>query len=109
MIARLWQSSATPENVLNYREHFRSSVLPHVEKLPGFRGCLLLEELADGESGIMALTLWESLDSVKAFSGENISSAVVEEAAAAVLSRYNLTVDHFNVAVTRMPDSQAEG
>ncbi|HEX6957691.1 MAG TPA: antibiotic biosynthesis monooxygenase [Ferrovibrio sp.] len=103
MIARIWQGWTTPDKVAAYRRHFTTSVQPHLQTLDGFRGCYLLESIGQRETAITAVTFWESLDAIKAFAGEDICRANVEDAAAAVLVRYNTTVEHHEVAVQAMP------
>lgn len=62
MIARLWRGWATPQNAELYRRHFRASVRPHIEALPGFGGCFLLEKSNNDEVEFLAVTHWQSLD-----------------------------------------------
>lgn len=98
MIARIWHAWAKPENVARYRQHFTASVRPHVEELPGFCGHYVLERIGAGETEIVVVTLWDSLDSIAAFTGPDTRRAVVEDAAAAVLSRFDHHVEHYAVA-----------
>jgi heme-degrading monooxygenase HmoA len=51
------------------------------------------------ESEILVMTLWESMDAIRAFAGEDPSVAVVEDEAKAFLNRFDSTVDHFEVSV----------
>jgi len=103
MIARIWRGWAVPANVSRYRQHFEDSVRPHISALSGFRGCLLLQGGAAPEVEIVAITMWESLDHIRAFAGEDIGTARVEPAAIAVLSRYQKTAEHFEVSVLDFP------
>ena len=97
MIARFWRGWAMAENVHLYRRHFRDNVRPHIEALPGFRGCFLLEKSKDGEVEFLAVTHWQSLESIKAFAGEDVSAAKIEPQARAVLSRFEMTAMHYEI------------
>jgi hypothetical protein len=46
----------------------------------------------------VAVTLWDSLDSIRKFAGDAIDRAVVEPEARAVLSSFDDFVRHFEVA-----------
>jgi heme-degrading monooxygenase HmoA len=45
----------------------------------------------------VTLTLWESMDAVRAFAGEDHEKAVVPEEAQALLARYDRTSAHYDV------------
>jgi hypothetical protein len=45
----------------------------------------------------MAVTLWDSLASIRAFAGDSLESAVVEPEARAVLSSFDDFVTHYEV------------
>lgn len=103
MIARIWRGWTAADKAAAYRRHFQTSVQPHLEALAGFRGCHLLESIGKEETEIMTVTFWDSLDAIRAFAGEDISRAKVEDAAAAVLVRYNTIAEHYDVAVQAPP------
>lgn len=103
MIARIWRGWATGGNVAAYRRHFEQAVRPHLAALPGFCGCLLLEGETEGETEITAITLWRSLDDIRAFAGADIAVARVEPAARAVLDRFGETTEHREVSAAVWP------
>ncbi|MFC3675872.1 antibiotic biosynthesis monooxygenase [Ferrovibrio xuzhouensis] len=103
MIARIWRGWATGGNVAAYRRHFEEIVQPHLAELPGFCGCLLLEGVAGAETEITAITLWRSLDDIRAFAGTDIAVARVEPAARAVLDRFSETAEHREVSTAVWP------
>lgn len=97
MIARFWRGWAAAENAPLYRRHFRDNVRPLIEALPGYRGCFLLERSENGEVEFLAVTHWRSLDSIKAFAGDDVLMAKVEPQARAVLSRFETTATHYEI------------
>jgi heme-degrading monooxygenase HmoA len=98
MIARFWRGWATLEQAELYRRHFRDTVRPHIEALPGFRGAWLLEKSENNEVEFLAVTHWQSLETIEAFAGKDISQAKVEPQARAVLSRFETTATHYEIA-----------
>jgi hypothetical protein len=55
------------------------------------------------EIEFLVLTVWESMDSIRAFAGDNPERAVVEPEARAALVRFDDTVHHYEVLVA--PDA----
>ena len=100
MICRIWRAAASPEGATAYRAYFSGAVLPHLRRVAGFSGADVLEQEQDGEVALQVMTLWDSLDAVRAFAGADIETAVVEPAARAVLSHYERTVSHHTVVIT---------
>jgi heme-degrading monooxygenase HmoA len=99
MIARLWRGRA--DNAANadaYVRHFTGTVTSELSGLPGNRGAFLLSREVDGGTELIALTLWESRQSIEAFTGPDISKSVVEPAARAVLQEFDDFASHYDVA-----------
>jgi heme-degrading monooxygenase HmoA len=98
MIARLWRGQARAENAPQYRRHAIETVFPSLKSLPGHRGAHLLMREVDGQVEFLAITLWDSLASIKQFAGVNPDQAVVEPEARAVLSAFDDFARHYEVA-----------
>lgn len=99
MIARVWTARTTPARAPAYAAHLRTRVLPQLRALEGYAGASLLRRDADGEAELIVVTRWRSLDAVRAFAGDDLDAAVVEDEAAAVLSRFDTRVRHFEIVV----------
>lgn len=99
MIARIWRAAATTEGAAAYTKHFQDSVLPELRGLGGFRHAYLLNREDSGAVEIQVISVWDSLDSIRAFTGDSrdLATAVVEPAAQAVLISFDDTVSHFEV------------
>src|SRR5205823_1820258 len=100
VIARVWSARTTRARAPAYAEHLRSHVLPAVKEVEGYAGAMLLERnlpSADPSEGveIVVITLWRSLDSIRGFAGDDVETAVVAEAAAAVLTEFDQRVRHY--------------
>lgn len=99
MIARVWRATATAEGAEAYREHFTASVLPALRRLDGHRGAYLFRLDGDDLVELEVMTLWESDEAIRAFAGNDMTTAVVEPEARAVLLTYDKTVSHRTVVV----------
>jgi heme-degrading monooxygenase HmoA len=98
MIARLWHGWTTPENAGAYEALLRSEVLPGIEqRIDGFRGVYLLRQESGNEIEFVTVTLWDSLDAVREFAGEDYELAVVPPEAQRVLSHYDERSVHYEV------------
>ncbi|MFI0485799.1 hypothetical protein [Actinomadura sp. 9N215] len=98
-IARVWRATATAEGAAAYREHFTGSVLPALRGLGGQRGAYLFQRESDGRVELEVMTLWDSLSAIRAFAGDDLTTAVVEPDARAVLLDFDETVSHRTVVV----------
>jgi heme-degrading monooxygenase HmoA len=98
MLARLWHGWTKPENADAYEALLRSEVLPGIERrIAGFRGVYLLRNESGDEVEFVTVTLWDSLDAVREFAGEDFEVAVVPAEAQRVLSRYDERSMHYEV------------
>ena len=101
MIARLWRGRAADAAKADaYVRHFTGTVTTELKGLAGHRGAWLLRREVDGGAEFIALTLWESRQSIEAFTGPDISKSVVEPEARAVLSAFDDFATHYDVAFT---------
>jgi antibiotic biosynthesis monooxygenase (ABM) superfamily enzyme len=99
MICRLWRGWTTPENADAYEAVVRGQVIPGIEarQIPGFRSIDLMRRDLSGEVEFQTLMWFDSLENIKAFTGEDYEVAHVPEAARAVLSRFDARSAHFEV------------
>jgi heme-degrading monooxygenase HmoA len=98
MIARTWRGTARVEKADDYQRHFTSVVAPHLKEIAGHRGAYLLRRENGGEIEFLAVTLWDSIESVHAFAGQSPDVAIVEPEAKATLSSFDDFVSHYQVA-----------
>jgi hypothetical protein len=113
MIARLWWGDAYVSGADPYLDHLRTTLLPELEAIPGFRG---LTVIARREGVIVrhgVLTYWDSEEAVRAFAPE-LRRAVVPDAVQPLLAGFDDTVTHWEVllehTVNAHPErSQADG
>jgi heme-degrading monooxygenase HmoA len=102
MIVRAWRGYAAITEGEAYPRHLLQSVRPKLERLPGFSGLYLLRHRRMEEIEFLVLTLWESMDAIRAF-GDQPEHAVVEPEARAALVRFEGTVTHYEVLAAPDP------
>jgi heme-degrading monooxygenase HmoA len=99
MIVRTWSATATSAGAEDYSAYFGGTLLPELRKLPGFGGAYLLRrDLGeDGTAELTAHTFWESPEAIRAFTGDDITVAIVEPEAQAMLLDFDRTAAHRSV------------
>lgn len=97
MIARHWRGWTLPKNANAYEALLKDKVLPGLKQIPGYRGGYLLRCDGDEEAEFVVINLFDSLESVRAFAGENYEAAVFEPEAKVLLSRVEPLANHYQV------------
>ena len=97
MIVRAWRGYASAAAPDAYPKHLLENVRPNLERLAGFQGLTLLRRDLGAEIEYLVLTLWESMEAVRAFAGEDPGRAVVEPEACATLTRFDDRVTHYDM------------
>ena len=99
VICRLWRGWTKPENAEAYEQIVRSEVIPGIEarQIPGFRHIDLMRRELGDEVEFQTLMWFDSLDSIKAFMGEDYAISHVPPAAQAVLARFDERAAHYEV------------
>jgi heme-degrading monooxygenase HmoA len=97
VIGRLWHGWTTPENADAYEQLLRGEVLPGIQRIDGYRGAQLLRREAGEEVAFVTITLFDSLDAVRAFAGDDYEVAVVPPEAQCLLSHYDARSAHYEV------------
>lgn len=97
MIARLWRGRAGTGNADAYARHATRTVFPALKAMVGHRGAWLLRRDVEGSTEFLALTLWESRQSIEAFTGPDIVRSVVEPEARAILTEFDDVATHYEV------------
>jgi heme-degrading monooxygenase HmoA len=100
LTVRSWSATADAEGAGNYSRYFIGTLLPELRKLPGFEGAYLLRRDlgGDGTVELATHTFWESPEAIRAFAGDDITAAVVEPEAQAMLLDFDRITTHRSVA-----------
>ena len=103
MIARIWKARATRERAAEYATYLKATVMPELAAIHGYQGVTLLQQERDGVVDVTVMTWWDSLESVRAFAGEAVETAVVHDNAARMLLDFDREVAHHQVVVDNRP------
>jgi hypothetical protein len=98
VIARIWRGWTTPENADAYQRIVSQEVLPGIaaRNLDGYHGAYLLRRELDGEVEFATIMLFDSLEQVRAFAGDDYETAYVPPRARAVLARFDERSAHYD-------------
>jgi heme-degrading monooxygenase HmoA len=102
MILRYWRGWTTRDNANAYQKIVSEQVLPGIaaRRLDGYHGAYLLRRDLDQEVEFATVMIFDSLDNVRAFAGEDYETAYVPPAARAVLARFNEKSAHYETLLT---------
>ena len=95
MIARHWKGVTRPGEADNYIRHLREETFPALKKIPGFvRASIFRREVSAGTE-FLIVTVWQSLDAIRAFAGPDAEVAVVPDAVQAMMVEFDRRAVHF--------------
>jgi aminoglycoside 6'-N-acetyltransferase len=97
VIARIWTGSVRQEDGGASAEHMRETGVAGYARTPGNRGIWMLRRDVDDRTEVVMFTLWDSLDAVKAFAGEDYETAVFYPEDDRFLVERDLRACHFEV------------
>ncbi|MFG0256369.1 MAG: antibiotic biosynthesis monooxygenase family protein [Phycisphaerales bacterium JB043] len=97
MITRSWQGTTRPNHETLYVEHLQQDVIPVLERIPGFLGCTILRRPQGESFQYRVETRWQSLETIRAFAGADITRSVVPPEAQAHLSEFDTSAEHWEV------------
>jgi heme-degrading monooxygenase HmoA len=75
MIARTWKGRVPVTKAAEYHEFLLRSGVPDYRATPGNLGVLVAQRVEGDEAHFVLTTLWESVESIKAFAGEQFERA----------------------------------
>ena len=103
MINRIWHGWTTPSNADKYEALLKEEIFVGIQKrhIPGFNGIQLLRREVGQEIEFVTIMLFDSLDSIREFAGEDYEVAVVPKKARAILSRFDERSQHYEIRAER--------
>jgi heme-degrading monooxygenase HmoA len=97
MIARIWSGAVRSEDGDAYAAYIGETGLAGYVATPGNRGAWLLRRDVGDRTEFVAFTLWESLDAIRAFAGDDVETAVYYPEDDRYLVERDATVKHYDV------------
>lgn len=104
MISRHWKGIARQGQADTYASHLRRETFPGLAAIPGFVRASILRREARGGTEFLIVTLWESLEAIRAFAGADSEEAVVPDAVGAMMLDYDRRAVHYEVTDVYPPD-----
>lgn len=103
MIARIWTGTVRQEDRDAYTEYMRETGVAAYAETSGNRGVWMLRRDVADRTEFVMLTLWDSVDAVKNFAGEDYETAVFYPEDERFLIERDPLASHYEVAATARP------
>jgi heme-degrading monooxygenase HmoA len=97
MIARIWKGVVRKQDGDAYAAYIKDTGLAGYAETPGNRGAWMLRRDVGERTEFVTFTLWESLDAVKAFAGDDYETAVYYPEDERFLVERDQTCAHYQV------------
>jgi len=97
VIARIWRGATTESDGDRYLEYLRGTGIREYRETEGNRGVIVLRRAVAGRAEFVLISLWESMDAVAGFAGDDVTKAVFYPDDDRFLVDRDLEVDHFDV------------
>lgn len=97
MVARIWRGAVRRSDGAEYARYMQGTGLKEYAATPGNRGVYMLRRDIDDRSEFLMLTLWESMESIKGFAGEDVETAVFYPEDDHFLIERDLQASHYEV------------
>jgi heme-degrading monooxygenase HmoA len=103
MIARIWRGATKAEDGETYLRYLHETGLRAFRETPGNVGAYCLRRVVGGRAEFQIVSLWESLDAVRRFAGDEIDRAVFYDEDERFLVERENSVAHFDVVYRDEP------
>jgi heme-degrading monooxygenase HmoA len=97
MIARIWRGAVRRDDADAYADYIAKTGMAEYRSTPGNQGAWMLRRDDEDRSEIVTFSLWDSLDSIRAFAGDDIDQAVFYPEDDRFLIERDRTVRHYEV------------
>jgi heme-degrading monooxygenase HmoA len=98
VIARIWRGWVRTERAAEYVDYIAGTGLAEYRATPGnVDAQMLTRDLGDGRTEVLTLSWWESLDSIRAFAGDDITAAKYYPEDEGFLIAHEDVVTHYEV------------
>ncbi len=104
MIARIWRGAVRRRDGDAYAAYMRQTGVPGYAGTPGNRGVWMLRRDVGDRTEFLMFTLWDSLEAVKRFAGEDYEAAVFYPEDDRFLVERDRTSSHWAVDTHRPPE-----
>ncbi len=106
MIARLWHGAVPADKAEAYTMYLQETGVVDLQSTPGNKGVYVLRTIEDDVAHYLLLSLWNSLDSISTFAGDDIRRARYYPQDSDYLLELEPTVSHYEVLTA--PDKEQD-
>lgn len=97
MIARIWHGRVPTSKASAYRKFLNKRAIPDYQSVAGNLSVQILERQEGEVTHFLTLTLWENMDVIHGFAGENVEQAKYYPEDRDFLLEFEPTVAHYTV------------
>jgi heme-degrading monooxygenase HmoA len=98
MIARIWTGTVRHGDADIYADYIRETGFAKYADTPGSRGAWLLRRDDGEQTEFITFSLWESVEAIRTFAGDDIEAAVLYPEDERYLVGGRSTIAHFDVS-----------
>ena len=104
MVARIWHGYTTHANADVYEDLLKTEIFPGIEKknVTGYKSIQLLRRPLETEVEFVTIMLFDSIENIKAFSGDDYEKAYVPAKAREILSHFDDRAQHYEIEEHRV-------
>jgi len=102
VIVRTWKGATRLEDADRYVAYMRATGVKEYVETEGNRGALVLRHEREGKAEFLFVSMWESMEAVRRFAGEDPDRAVFYHEDDDFLVEQDLHVDHFEVVIDEL-------
>jgi heme-degrading monooxygenase HmoA len=99
VIARTWRGWTSADDADRYADYVNETGVSGLAATEGNRGVYMLRRIEGNRAEFIVLSLWESLEAIKAFAGDDIEKAVFYPQDEEFLVEREWTCVHYEVPV----------
>jgi heme-degrading monooxygenase HmoA len=102
MISRIWHGWTIPGDADKYEMLLKEEIFVGIQSrhIRGFESIQLLRRVVGNEVEFVTIMVFDSLDAVREFAGEDYEACVVPQKARAVLSHFDDRSQHYEIRST---------
>lgn len=108
MISRIWHGWTTRDNADKYEALLTEEIFSGIQNrhIHGFKGIQLLRRQSGDKVEFVTIMLFDSLDAVREFAGQDYEQAVVPEKARAMLAHFDERSQHYEIRAEKLGESE---
>jgi heme-degrading monooxygenase HmoA len=107
MIARAWHGRVPADQANAYHQYLLRTGLRDYASTPGNRGVFVFRRIEGGECHFLLTTLWDSIEAIKLFAGDDYERARYYPEDDEFLLEREPFVTHYEVLMAALPHGQS--